>query len=63
VRETLLAFVEENGSISRVAARRYAHRNTVMRRLARAEAQLPRPLAHNTIQVAAALQVLRWTGR
>ncbi|OBG30286.1 hypothetical protein A5764_19195 [Mycobacterium sp. 852002-51057_SCH5723018] len=63
VRETLLAFIEENGSVSRVAARQYAHRNTIMRRVARAEALLPRPLARNPVQVAAALQVLRWTGR
>ncbi len=63
VRETLLGFIEESGSVSRVAARQYAHRNTVMRRVARAEALLPRPLAQNPIQVAAALQVLRWTGR
>jgi DNA-binding PucR family transcriptional regulator len=61
VRDALLAFVEENGSVSRVAARQYAHRNTVMRRVARAEALLPRPLDENRVQVAAALQVLRWT--
>lgn len=61
VRETALAFIEENGSVSRVAGRQYAHRNTVVRRVARAEALLPRPLAENRVQVAAALQVLRWT--
>lgn len=62
VRETVLAFVEEHGSVSRVATRQYTHRNTVVRRVARAEALLPRPLAENPVQVAAALQVLRWTG-
>ncbi|MGX9789652.1 PucR family transcriptional regulator [Mycobacterium sp. MMS18-G62] len=62
IRETVLAFVEEHGSVSRVAARQYAHRNTVVRRVARAGALLPRPLAENPVQVAAALQVLRWTG-
>lgn len=62
VQETVLAFVEERGSITRVAARQFAHRNTVVRRMARAEALLPRPLSENSIQVAAALQVLRWTG-
>ncbi len=61
VRQTVLAFVEENGSVSRVAARQYAHRNTVMRRMARAAVLLPQPLAENPVQVAAALQVLRWT--
>ncbi|MGB9306511.1 MAG: helix-turn-helix domain-containing protein [Mycobacterium sp.] len=62
VRETVLAFVEEHGSVSRVATRQYTHRNTVVRRVARAEALLPRPLAENPVQVAAALQVLRGTG-
>ena len=62
VRETVLAFVEERGSVNRVAARQYSHRNTVLRRVARAEALLPRPLAENPVQVATALQVLRWTG-
>lgn len=61
VREALRAFIEENGSVSRAAARQYAHRNTVMRRVARAEALLPRPLDENRVQVAAALQVLCWT--
>jgi hypothetical protein len=29
--------------------------------MTRAQALLPRPLAHNRVQVAAALQVLQWT--
>ena len=62
LRETTLAFIEEQGGVSRVAARQYTHRNTVVRRLARAESLLPRPLAANPVQVAAALQILRWTG-
>jgi DNA-binding PucR family transcriptional regulator len=62
VRETVLAFIEERGSIGRVAARQFTHRNAVVRRMTRAEALLPRPLADNPVQVASALQVLRWTG-
>jgi len=62
VRETVLGYVEEHGSVNRVAARQYTHRNTVVRRVARAGALLPRPLSENPVQVAAALQVLRWTG-
>ena len=62
VQDTVLAFVEEHGSITRVAARQYTHRNTVVRRLTRAETLLRQPLADNPVQVAAALQVLRWTG-
>ncbi len=62
VRDTVLGYVEEHGSVNRVAARQYTHRNTVVRRVARAGTLLPRPLSENPVQVAAALQVLRWTG-
>jgi hypothetical protein len=34
----------------------------VLRRLARADELLPRPLAENVLGVAAALEVLRWRG-
>jgi DNA-binding PucR family transcriptional regulator len=62
LRETVLAFVRERGSISRTAARLYTHRNTVVRRLARADELLPRPLEHDSVHVAAALEVLHWRG-
>jgi len=62
LRDTVLAHVQELGSVSRTAARLYTHRNTVLRRLARAEELLPRPLAENAVAVAAALEVLRWRG-
>jgi DNA-binding PucR family transcriptional regulator len=52
----------ELGSTSRTAERLYTHRNTVLRRLARADELLPRPLADNVVGVAAALEVLRWRG-
>ena len=42
--------------------RLYTHRNTVLRRLARADELLPRPLAEHAVEVAAALEVLRWRG-
>ncbi|KGH45062.1 transcriptional regulator [Modestobacter caceresii] len=60
--ETVLVYVRELGNASRTAARLYTHRNTVLRRLARAEDLLPRPLAENAVAVAAALEVLRWRG-
>ncbi|MGY1842638.1 helix-turn-helix domain-containing protein [Modestobacter sp. SYSU DS0875] len=60
-RDTVLAYVRELGNASRTA-RLYTHRNTVLRRLARADALLPRPLAENVMAVAAALEVLRWRG-
>ncbi|MDT5184257.1 MAG: hypothetical protein QOJ20_2428 [Mycobacterium sp.] len=49
-------------SASRAAARLYTHRNTLLRRLARADELLPRPLAESSVSVAVALGVLRWRG-
>jgi len=42
------------------AARLYTHRNTVVRRLARADALLPAPLSANALHVAVALELLEW---
>jgi DNA-binding PucR family transcriptional regulator len=61
-RAAVLTYVLELGSTSRTAHRLYTHRNTVLRRLARADDLLPRPLAEDPLGVAAALQVLRWRG-
>jgi DNA-binding PucR family transcriptional regulator len=60
--QAVLTYVRELGSTSRTAQRLYTHRNTVLRRLARADELLPRPLAENVVGVAAALEVLRWRG-
>ncbi len=60
--EAVLTYVRELGSTSRTAERLYTHRNTVLRRLARADGLLPRPLAEDVVGVAAALEVLRWRG-
>jgi DNA-binding PucR family transcriptional regulator len=60
--EAVLTYVREQCNTSRAAERLYTHRNTVLRRLARADELLPRPLAENLVNVAAALEVLRWRG-
>lgn len=62
LRETVRIFVAEQCNASRAAARLYLHRNTLLRRLARAEELLPRPLTENSVAVAVALDVLRWRG-
>lgn len=62
-RAAVLAYVQELGSTTRTARRLFTHRNTVLRRLARADELLPRPLADNVVAVATALEVLRWRGR
>jgi DNA-binding PucR family transcriptional regulator len=62
VRTAVLAFVNEQCNASRAATRLYTHRNTLLRRLTRAEQLLPRPLEENSVNVAVALDVLRWRG-
>ncbi len=56
----VLTYLREQCNASRAAERLYTHRNTVLRRLARADELLPRPLAENLVQVAAALDLLAW---
>jgi DNA-binding PucR family transcriptional regulator len=62
LRETVLAYVEEGSNAQATASRLYAHRNTVIRRLERADQLLPRPLRDNPVRVALALEVVRWRG-
>lgn len=59
---TVLTFVDEQCNASRAAAKLYTHRNTLLRRLARADEMLPRPLAKSSVHVAVALDALRWRG-
>jgi DNA-binding PucR family transcriptional regulator len=60
--EAVLTYVHELGNTTRTAERLFTHRNTVLRRLARADELLPRPLAENVVGVGAALEALRWRG-
>ncbi|SFS97506.1 PucR family transcriptional regulator [Saccharopolyspora flava] len=61
-RAAVLTYVRELGSTTRTAELLYTHRNTVLRRLARADDLLPRPLTENALAVAAALETLHWRG-
>ncbi|WP_431676716.1 PucR family transcriptional regulator [Kitasatospora sp. KL5] len=63
ITEAVRVFIAEQCNASRAAARLFTHRNTMLRRLARADRLLPRPLAEHTLQVGAALEILRWRGR
>ncbi len=58
----VLTFVTEQCNASRAANRLYTHRNTLLRKLARAEEMLPQPLENNSVHVAVALEALRWRG-
>ena len=60
--EAVRAFIAAQCNASRAAERLYIHRNTLLRRLARADELLPRPLAEDVVTVGAALEVLRWRG-
>ncbi|CUU54067.1 DNA-binding transcriptional regulator, PucR family [Parafrankia irregularis] len=60
LREAVRTFVAAGCNATAAAARLYTHRNTLLRRLARAERLLPVPLADNLIPVAAALEIQHW---
>lgn len=62
LQESVRAFLGERCNASRAAARLYTHRNTLLRRLARADELLPRPLAENVVGVGVALEIVRWRG-
>lgn len=59
---TLRTYLEEQCNAARVADTLYAHRNTIVRRLARCDELLPRPLSESPVAVGAALQLLWWRG-
>lgn len=61
LRRSLLTFLACGSNASQAAQRLHTHRNTLLRRLARAEELLPRPLEENRVHVAAALEALSWT--
>lgn len=62
LRQTLRTYLAEGSNASRTAQRLPAHRNTVLSRLGRAEELLPAPLEGRLLQVALALEVVRWLG-
>ncbi|MFJ5230840.1 PucR family transcriptional regulator [Kitasatospora sp. NPDC088391] len=61
--DTVSAFLAEQCNATRAAERLFTHRNTLLRRLARADRLLPRPLAEHPVEVGAALALLQWRGR
>jgi DNA-binding PucR family transcriptional regulator len=61
LRQALRVFLSEGCNVTEAAEKAHVHRNTLLRRLERAESLLPRPLAQQRLHVAAALEVLYWT--
>ncbi|MFJ3669193.1 PucR family transcriptional regulator [Streptomyces sp. NPDC090106] len=62
LREAVRAYLREQCNASRAATRLFTHRNTVLRRLARAGELLPRPLGEDGVNVAMALEIMHWRG-
>lgn len=62
LRETLRVYIREQFSASRAARALFAHRNTVLNRLARARELLPAPLEQRGLQVGLALEIVHWLG-
>jgi DNA-binding PucR family transcriptional regulator len=60
LQSALRVFLNAGCNASRAAELLRTHRNTLLRRLTRAEALLPRSLEGQYVQVAVALEVLRW---
>ncbi|WP_317629931.1 PucR family transcriptional regulator [Gordonia bronchialis] len=60
LRSTVRTWIGLQCNTARTAEDLYTHRNTIIRRLARAEDLLPRPLRENLLDVAVCLEVLEW---
>lgn len=60
LKQALHTYLESGCNASAAAKRMRTHRNTLLRRLATAEALLPAPLAHHRLEVGVALEILRW---
>jgi DNA-binding PucR family transcriptional regulator len=60
LRETLRVYLREQSNAPRAANVLFTHRNTVLTRIARAARLLPKPLKHNSLEVAVALELAAW---
>jgi len=60
LKASLLCYIECGCNANKAAQALHTHRNTLVRRLARAEELLPKPLLDNLVQVAAALEMDKW---
>ena len=60
LRETLRVYLNEGSNAAQTARALFTHRNTVLTRLRRAQELLPDPLGGRVLQVALALEILRW---
>lgn len=62
LREALRAYLRHQCNASHAADSLFTHRNTLLRRIKRADELLPRPIAENLLNVAMALEIAYWRG-
>jgi DNA-binding PucR family transcriptional regulator len=62
LRDTVRAYIREQFSASRAARALFAHRNTVLNRLQRAEQLLPTSLDGHGVEIGLALEIVHWLG-
>lgn len=62
LRQTLRTYLRLQSNASRAAEALFAHRNTVIARIAKAEELLPRPLADSALEVGVALELIQVSG-
>ena len=62
LRNTVRTYIDEQFSASRAARALFAHRNTVLDRLQRAEQLLPAGLEGRGVEVGLALEIVHWLG-
>lgn len=62
LRATLRTYIREQCNATRAAQALFAHRNTVLNRIQRAEELLPLPLDANSLEIGVALEIAHWLG-
>jgi DNA-binding PucR family transcriptional regulator len=62
LRATMRTYIRERYSASRAARALFAHRNTVLNRIQRAEQLLPHSLDDRSLEIGVALEIAHWLG-
>ncbi|NMO04679.1 PucR family transcriptional regulator [Gordonia sp. TBRC 11910] len=62
LREAVRAYLAEQCNASKAADRLFTHRNTLLRRIKRADELLPRTVADNALNIGMALEIRHWRG-
>ncbi|HRV60063.1 MAG: PucR family transcriptional regulator [Solirubrobacterales bacterium] len=60
LKDTVRTYLRNQSNATRTAEALFAHRNTILARIAKADEFLPLPLAESSFEVSAALEILHW---